>query len=215
MMRKLHELKILMQDDPKRAGILCALAGVLVIVGVRALLVTGGPKKAAASSKVDSLASSSSEAVKAGASAAAAVVERSRGDIIVLPAAPQTLRNVFEIDQSIFPEPLPKETGKGQPNVAAKSAPVIAETPEEAARRLEAELVARVEKEASGLRLRSTLLGTSPTAVIETASDRKSYVLTPGQEIVGFTLVEVLSSGVVLEKEGVRIEVLRAVPDQR
>lgn len=215
MMRKIHEIKVLMKDDPKRAGILCVLAGVLVVVGVRALVFTGGPKRASASSKSEALAASSSEAVKAGANAAASVVEKSRGDIITLPAAPRTLRNVFEIDQSLFPLPVPKETGRSQGEVAAKSAPVIAETPEEAERRLLSELTARIEKEASALRLRSTLLGNNPTAVIETASDRKSFVLTPGQEIVGFTLVEVLQGGVVLEKEGIRIEVLRATPDQR
>lgn len=215
MIRKLHELKVLMKDDPKRAGVLCLLAGVLAIVGVRAAFFTGGPKRAAASSKGDAMASSSSEAVKAGATAAAAVVEKSRGEIIVLPVAPTTLRDVFQIDQSIFPLPVVEKTAKGHADVAAKSAPVIAETPEEAARNARIQLGLRIEKEASGLRLRGTLMGGSPTAVIETASDRKSFVLTPGQEIVGFTLVEVASGSVTLEKEGVTVEVRRALPEPR
>jgi hypothetical protein len=215
MIRKMHELKVLMKDDPKRAGVLCLLAGVLVIVGVRAAFFTGGPKKASASSKGDALASSSSEAVRAGANAAAAVVEKSRGEIVVLPEAPTTLRDVFQIDQSIFPLPVVEKTAGKQGEVAPKSAPVIAETPEEAARKARIELELRVEKEASGLRLRGTLMGSNPTAVIETASDRKSFVLTPGQEIVGFTLVEVTSSSVTLEKEGITVEVQRATPESR
>ena len=69
--------------------------------------------------------------------------------------------------------------------------------------------------ELSQLRLRGTLLGSSPTAVLETVSDRKSHVLRPGQEFAGFTLVEIGSASVTLEKEGFTVELERARPESR
>ncbi len=212
MMRKLHELRILMKDDPKRALVLCTLGAVLVVVSARAVFLTSGPKRAAANATKDPGAQTSSEALRAGALVAAALAERSRGDIVRLPPAPKELRDVFQIDQAVFPPPAPTPVPGA---VAEKSAPGIAESPEQAALRLRAETEQRVRAESRELRLRGTLLGSSPTAVLETVSERKSFVLRPGQEIAGFTLVEIGSSTVIVEKEGLRVEIERARPDSR
>ncbi|MFM9956548.1 MAG: hypothetical protein ACKVZJ_00595 [Phycisphaerales bacterium] len=212
MMRKLHELKILMKDDPKRAAMLIVLGGVLVLVSARAVFVTAGPKRAAAKGGPDGAAQTSSEAVKTGASVAAALAERSRGEIVTLAVPPKSLRDVFQIDQVLFPAPAAK-TPTGV--VQEKSESGNAESPEEAALRVRAETERRVLTESQQLRLRGTLLGHSPTAVLEEVSERKSFVLRPGQEIAGFTLVEIGASSVVLEKEGFRVELERAKPEGR
>ena len=210
MIQTLHELRVTIKDDPKRAAVLFALAGVLVLVGVRAFVFSGGPRSAAASDHSGGLAATSSQAVASGASLAASVVEKSRGEIVVLPPPPLSLRNVFQIDPALFPPPDSNKPDGTQPKVAEKSASAIAENPEEAARNAMQQLELRIAKESEGLRLRGTLLGGSPTAVLETVSDRKSFVLMPAQQIIGFTLVEVRPTSVVLEKEGITVELHRA-----
>jgi hypothetical protein len=73
----------------------------------------------------------------------------------------------------------------------------------------------RVMKEAASLRLRGSLIGSTPMAVIEVTGKRadKGNVVRPGQVVEGFTLIEVHSTGVVLEKDGVRVELRRVLPE--
>ncbi|MBN8644769.1 MAG: hypothetical protein J0L61_05945 [Planctomycetes bacterium] len=206
MKRRVRELVVILRADPKRAGVLGVLAVVLTVVSVRAMI-AGGPSRASAASK-DGTARTTAEALAAGAGVAAALEKRT-GRIVTAPTPPAELRDVFRLDAAAFPQPSQVKAETSQ--VAEKSGVAVAENPEEAALRERAALEARVAKEASLLRLRGTLLGSNPTAVIETPADRRSVVVTPGQEVLGFTLIEVKASGVVLEKEGVRVEIARDV----
>ncbi len=93
----------------------------------------------------------------------------------------------------------------------AKSAPGNDDNPKaqrELAQRL---LERRVRREAEELRLRSTMMGALPIAVIETKSSGSSagVVVRVGQMIDGFRLVEVGRDIAVLEKEGVHVELGR------
>lgn len=207
MKRRVRELVVVLRADPKRAGVLGVLAVVFTVVSVRALI-SGGPSRASAASRGDK-AQTTAEALAAGASVAAALEKRT-GRIVTVPVPPQELQNVFRLDAAAFPVPETPTPETSQ--VAEKSGVVVAENPEEAALRERAALESRVGKEASLLKLRGTLLGSNPTAVIEAAADRRSVVVTPGQEVLGFTLIEVKASSVVLEKEGVRVEIARDVP---
>lgn len=69
----------------------------------------------------------------------------------------------------------------------------------------------RVRREAEELRLRSTMMGALPIAVIETKSSGSSagVVVRVGQTIDGFRLIEVGRDIAVLEKEGVLVELGR------
>ena len=68
-----------------------------------------------------------------------------------------------------------------------------------------------VREEAESLRLKSTLMGPNPMAVIESSisGQRVSRTLRPGDRIDGFLLLTVESRLVVLEKHGERIELER------
>lgn len=204
MNRKLRELVVLLKDDPRRAGILSVMLVVLSVMVVRAMWFRG-PVRASGAVKPAS-AETSSQAVAKGAGLKAAVEKRRRGPIVSLKAPPIELPDIFALNEKVFPA-----TAKPQPGqrVAPKSAPIIAEDPVQTAHRLRAELEARVMKEASALKLRGTLLGASPTAVMESPLEKRPIVLTPGQEIAGFTLVDITPTGVVLEKEGIRVDVQR------
>lgn len=204
MNRKIRELMIVLKSDSRRAGVLGLLIVTLFVLAVRAVWFRG-PTSAQAAAR-QAAAQSSSEAVAKGVSAAAVVGQRRRGPIVVLEAPAEAVRDLFLLDPARFPPPVNSEAAVP---VGPKSIAGIADDPEAAARRARLDLEVRTAQDAERLRLRGTLMGNSPTAVIENPLDRRSVVLTPGQLVAGFTLVEVRAGSVLLERDGVRVELQR------
>ncbi len=209
MNRKLHELRVILRADPKRAGVLGFMLFVLVALTVKAVLFRG-PARAGAATRPGA-AQSLGGAAENRPGNGATVEKRRRGPVVILPAPPAELRDLFLVDEARFPRAVKPEVVSKSPR---KSDPISAENPEETARKARAALEARVLGEAAGLRLRGTLMGASPSAVIESPLEKKSAVLTAGAEFAGFTVLEIRAGSVTLEKEGIRVEVQREQKDR-
>lgn len=201
MKARIAEFKMLLAADKKQATILAGLLVFLVISAGRMAL-NMSPSKASArqssSSKVD-------EQV-------AAVGSGGERTAIKLKALPDTARDIFALNPEKFPEPVrPEQSAHEQPKSDAGN--VEAEVVETLS---EQELNERmVRGEAAKLRLRSTILGASPIMVIEAASNKKtrSVVLGVGDEVDGFSVIEIRRFSVLIEKNGVRVELTRELPD--
>ncbi|MHC4975290.1 MAG: hypothetical protein ACYTF7_01640 [Planctomycetota bacterium] len=122
-----------------------------------------------------------------------------------MPDPPVRVRDVFAISPDLVP---PEVDPEPVVQVAPKSTTEPVESEDERVRRERQALVRSVQEEASQLRLRSTMVGKTTAAVIEVVRSRQSrpVVLLPGQSIEGFMLLEVSSSSVLLEKQGIVIE---------
>ncbi len=124
------------------------------------------------------------------------------------------MRDLFALSGA-FPRPeAPKVT---TPQLSPKSPPSSDETE---ASRLERERLARIEKvrtEAGRLRLRSTIVGQRPAAVIEVtgAGRPRSVVLRMGQLVEGFELVEIRTNSVLLIKDEIPVELTLEFPQQQ
>lgn len=203
MRARIAELKVLLTADKKQATILAGLLVFLLISAAR-MLFQMSPSKASAKQRDAATAD-----LDSGADAAR---EAARREEIVLAPLPDEARDIFALDPEKFPEPAPSEQSA---DVRPKSDPGIDEA-DGAGSLSEQELAEqRVLEEAGGLRLRSTILGASPIAVIETAGKGKtrSVVLTVGDAYEGFEVIEIRRHSVLIEKHGVRVELNRALPD--
>jgi len=93
-------------------------------------------------------------------------------------------RNLFGLDPSAYEN---KPRNDEEAGVEDKSSPELADEQE------------RIRETASRLRLRTTILGQAPRAVIN------GRALAPGETIEGFVVLEIRAREVVLEREGRRI----------
>ena len=124
---------------------------------------------------------------------------------VILPTPPDQVRDVFTLSPDLVPQ-------SKQPTHVVQLPPKLdpshVETEEEVARRERRELVRSIQEEVSQFRLRSTVVGRTTAAVIEVVRNRNSrpVVLLPGQKIQGFMLLEVSSNSVLLEKQGIVLE---------
>ncbi len=204
-MRKLQELWILAREEKKKLGVLVVLFAVLSGVGVRAF-VSGGPRSAAASvagaeGEQDGVAKTNQELN----------AERS-GAFITSPRAASLVRNLFALDERFFPEPVqPSQVDEDAGAVVT----VVVQSVDDPAEAEEPSLVELIEEESRRLKLSSTLTGSNPIAVIEMAGGGKDEreVVGLGHEVMGFRVVEIRSTVVVLEKQGVRVELRLALPE--
>jgi hypothetical protein len=130
--------------------------------------------------------------------------------VISLAPTPRLSRNLFALDESYFPRPSQTEPLRVLPKTSAGSA---FQERAENADEVRARASARIEELAKSLKLRSIVLGQSPLAVIETKG-RERNVVRVGQEIDGFTLVEVATNSVVVEMESVRVRLTLARPER-
>jgi hypothetical protein len=130
--------------------------------------------------------------------------------VVLIPRTRRLERDLFAPDAVRYPRPSQTDPdGLIDPKSAGGSddiPPVDAEALREAA-------VRAVRAEASRLRLRSTMVGSVPIAVIETDErGAERAVLRPGDHYAGFLLVEVSSRSVIVEKNGVRVELSISLP---
>lgn len=221
------ELLVLLKAERRKAGMLGMLIVVLAVLGIRNF-VSGPPQSArgapvqtpGSESARESLLSSMTRPISFDALLP-------QGPITRYAAPPALERNIFVPDESYFPAPAPSSLSASPvqtdpaPDAARKSEQGIVEETVQSDEDHEARR-ARVAKEAEGLRLKSTIVGQSPIAVLEVLGRRDGgsrgtdrVVLRPGQSAEGFTLVEVRTQTVVLEKEGIQIELSRELPENR
>lgn len=202
MRTRLAHMWIAMTADKKKAGVLAGLVLVACALGLRAALITrGGAVRAAAVNTASAPAAPKGGAAKN----THAEVRKPAGERVVrLPALDGLTRNIFLPDPDVFPlsaqtDAADREAAKSRTGNDDKSSDLERDVRERSR---------RVREEAGRLRLRSTIVGGTPLVVIERTTGAKGagLVLRLGQEIDGFTLLEVRSDRAVLQKEGVRVE---------
>ena len=207
MNRVFAEFVVLLRAERKKAAVLGALG--LVLAAMLIKQAPGfSPRSASASSP------SSSENADGGAPGSGVAESLAgAGPIIHVTQAPTPRRDLFRFDEGVFPS-APQSAPAAE--LGPKSEPLQDEVDGE--RESDAERLVRIaRRDAAGLRLTSTLVGDRPIAVIERGEgrDRTSEVVRVGQEIGGFTLIEVSTHAVVLERRGIRVRLERAASDPR
>lgn len=211
MKEKLYEVWLHLTADKKRAGVLLVLVIVLVVLGARALLSTAGPSRARASNEPESQVTLREQINDRFARTLASIGTGNGGTFVELRPVGRLERNLFALDPEHFPDASQTEQPDANADGAvAPSQQKVDETPDGGV-----SVEERVLEESSSFKLRSTLVGRTPIAVIEIADGhgKRRVVLSPGQSIEGFELREVRSNAVVLEKQGVRVELKRALPE--
>ncbi|MFG0274665.1 MAG: hypothetical protein ACF8QF_06380 [Phycisphaerales bacterium] len=214
MRDRIEQAKEAIAADPKKSAVLGALALVAAVMWMRSGFTMARPSSASASQTTGSEASRAGAVLASTASEIASVRERLRRREVTLPSPEGGMRDLFALSGA-FPRPeAPKVT---TPQLSPKSPPTSDET--EAAR-MERERLARIDQvrtEAGRLRLRSTMVGQRPVAVIEVsgAGRPRSVVLRMGQAVDGFELVEIRTNGVLLIKDEIPVELTLEFPQQQ
>lgn len=187
----IQDLKVRLESDPKKAGILAVLGLVLLFTGGKALL-GGGPK----ATRANATATANSPLDGAGE-------PTTRRVHITVPNPVE--RNVFALQPSAFPLPSqPDPDRKDSPNPRKGNA----ETTETDASQSAREFEQRFESALSDLRLTSVLVGRQTMALVEVRQGKeKTRVFARLGDTVGkFTVVEVQPRLIVLEWNGKRAE---------
>lgn len=199
--------------ESKKCAVLGALMLVLLVNGGRQLIGIG-PRTAPAATPTEAAGSENVAAAGRNAvSRALASMDRARGRAIVaVPASPELSRDLFRLDASKFPEPAQPA---GSVDAAANAGVVGVESPHENADALRSRRAAQLVEETKTWNVRSVMLGSNPTAVIETggAGARRALVR-PGMSLQGWTVVEVAPGWALLEKEQVRVRLMLASPER-
>lgn len=211
MKQKCAELWAMLMMDRKRAGILGLLCMVL-LVSVGRMAFKGGPSRAVARDGQSSVASIPG---MDGAFAAVTAEDlRKSGPTIRVERPAPISRNLFTYSRSYFPEPPQKESTT---QVKPKSPVRTDDNTEDDARLAYERLMEQVRTELRSLRLRSTMLGARPVAVIErrgSGSKMTPEVIRPGEMIAGFEVVQVRAHSVLLTKDGIMVELQREMPER-
>lgn len=214
MNQQLQEAWAVLTADKKKATVLGVLALFAIIFWIRAALVSG-PAKATASSNAITTTDRSKSIKNANASAAAlGNADQESWPTITLKRTKKLNRDLFALSDALLAssaqmEQVVSDPSKSDPRKVEKLvrvAPMRVQTVEE-----------RVRDEALSLRLRSTMTGANPIAVIETADSkgRAAPVVRVGERIAGFELLAVRAREVDLEKEGVRVTLSHASDNRR
>jgi len=137
-------------------------------------------------------------------STAPATVEVKHYKTIILERSSSLSRDLFAPRPEDFPPPVQTEQAQPETAKSAAGSDDNTKTLQGLQPQTEAE---RVQEEARGLRLRSTVVGNESIAIIETtlAGTPARVVLRVGDPVQGFTLKSVLSRSVVLEKNGIEV----------
>lgn len=200
MKQQLAQLWIAITQDGKKAAILGALVVVAAALWVRASLLSGGPRQASADDQSVESAGDGGSQTGAGA----------WGDDESVEAAPTTLPPLRPLDRDFFApneQYFPKSSQTDSPDEEApKSAGGTDETSDQT--RSPREQHARsVRERADRMKLRSTVVGAQPYAVIQspTFGEGRGKVFSVGDVVDGLHLIEIASDHVVLEHGGVRV----------
>lgn len=203
MRSKIAEIKMLLAADKKQATVLAGLL-VFLVISMGRMLLNMSPSKASARQSSATQADQDQERSSGDAGAA-------RGTVKLAPL-PDSARDIFALNPEKFPEPARPEQSA---EVGPKSDPGIDESLEADPLTRQQQTQRAVLAEADLLRLRSTILGANPIAVIESRSEGKtrSVVLGVGDLVDGFQIIEIRRLSVLIEKSGVRVELTRVSPE--
>lgn len=212
MTTRMTRLKQMVEAEKKKAFALAALVAALGVIAGRHML-SAGPRKSQAALGADvSSAQSPVDAGQAAIGRTIASLTASKLRFIEIRSSPTLTRDLFALNTEHFPVPSQTEAESsateqsGTPGV--ESAPPSAD---EQRRAREALLVS----ETQGWRVRSVLLGSNESAVIETpGADGRRHVLRVGQFCRGWSVIEIESTHVIIEKEGVRVRLSAVSPDR-
>ena len=203
MRARIREAWVLLKADRRKVGALVVLLLVLGGLMVR-FAFQGGPNRASASVEA------TSENLRGEVGLRAITLDELRldGPVIEVVLREPGRRNVFAFDERYFP--IPSQSAPSS-EVGPKSGPEADESPVEDSRARLERLARLVREEAGALRLKSTLMGPNPMAVIESGAKGQgsSRTLRVGDVYEGFTLISIEASRVVVEKHGVRVELNR------
>ncbi|MCA9293383.1 MAG: hypothetical protein KDA20_06185 [Phycisphaerales bacterium] len=200
MQGAITEFWVMVTSDKRKSVVLGTLTLVLIVVIGRAL-VDGGPARASATS------SSASRRERIFSGEVSKIVLDTSGELIPVQRPIKTSRNVFQLNPAVFPPPLQTDPSTSlPPNSRTNYADENPENPD----RVRAAAEQEAQQQLARLRLRSTVLGNRPLALIEVVSGRSSHRTwaRPGDPVGAFTLVRVETRSVVLELNGVEYELL-------
>jgi hypothetical protein len=197
------------RNDPQKAGILTVLVSILVVLQVRLQMSErdGGPAHAAAGTAAAGGAQGADNPPLFGASALETHVSPHSLDSgtalrawMESPGAPLT-RNLFEVELERFPHDgsVVQTTNKdvvGFWDELAKSMTSRADVKRE--RQI---LVENLARQASQLRLQSTIMGASPKAVID------GGLVGEGDVVATFRVLRIEPRRITVEREGIKLEI--------
>ena len=204
---RVHEYWIRVTAEPRKAAVLGGLMLVLVVMGTRMML-KGGPSSAraqgelAVASPTDTMNSLLDLSILDGG-----------GPEVLIERAPNPERNVFGFDERYFPIPAPAEDLGPEDSPKDESDQDDNTEAQPSQEELRAALVAEAERR---IEVKSTLVGSNPVAVIEVIDNgkRERRVVGIDQAVDGFIVRRVTAHGVVLERDGVLIEIRRVLPER-
>ncbi|RMH24210.1 MAG: hypothetical protein D6693_10195 [Planctomycetota bacterium] len=203
MNQSLLQFWAIVTADRKKAAMLGALVLVAGGLWVRAALTTG-PSRA-----------------KAGAGGGIVTLQADGGEdegpaepdlrrTVTVTPAPRNTRDLFALSDALVSLSSQMEPDASGAPKSASGSDDNTQRPGARARDRER----RVRDEASSLRLRSTMIGASPIAVIETPEgNRHGVVVRPGDVVEGFRVVAIRTHEVELEKDGVSVTIARAAQE--
>lgn len=203
----LQEIWTLITTDKKKATILGALALVAGGLWLRAAM-TSGPSTAKANEK-RMTADGERRAKRASKKSESETEHDAPVRIIELSPPPPLTRDLFALSDALLAssaqtDPAPfsnPKSASGTDDKSLQSAGMRTQSTED-----------RVRAEAGKLRLRSTMIGANPIAVIEAGASSRAAgrVVRLGDEIEGFIVRAIHAREIELEKEGVRVTLTRA-----
>ena len=197
MKGKLEEFWVVLMDDKKKAFALGGLAVVALGLWARAGL-NGGPSEASAQTGV--IATTENDAEEA-----ETAPERERVEV---GAIADLSRDLF--DPTVL-RPAPPAQPEPEPETLAKSEDAGTDEPA-SIEPVVPDFAAELRREAERIRLRSTMVGSVPIAVMELEGDESSRAIVRiGGRFGSFDLTEVTARSAVLQSQDVRVE-LRIQP---
>ncbi|MFG0331361.1 MAG: hypothetical protein ACF8PN_15850 [Phycisphaerales bacterium] len=180
-----------MTADKKKFGVMCGLLGVGLLLWARLLILEDVPR----TSFADPAATGNATA----GAAATGAVSLDELPVVEVEASRTLARDLFA-PQTEFLAQIGETESTTQPSVNSETDP--SEDPSEVERRR----VAAITEAAESLRLESLIRGSAPIAIVN------GEVLRLGGRIDGFTLISVHDQHIVLEKDGVRVDVEMETP---
>ncbi len=195
-MSALDRVKAEILADKKKVIVLSSLGAVALALGARAVFSGGDRRPSAARVTQVSTATQSSQAVVVN-TIDAETRFRALADALPAPVqASSTARDLFALNPEHFPHSAEPDPPK---DASAKSAP---QSDDDAVRR------AAIARDAESIRLKSTVVGDRPVAVINLGgiTGNREVLARVGDTVSGFTVVSIEARRVVLERDGERIE---------
>jgi hypothetical protein len=201
------------KKDPKKAGVLLVLVAVIGGMWVKVMLrptpgsaqgaPVGGGTAAAATTTTDASSGSLTLAAAAGGTSdKRANRAGARAAWRQVPVAPAS-RNLFEVDYEAYPKLVkgPNNGGAGDLAQAGSEAAKSGPSPADVKKEKLAELIKSVRDQAGQLKLQTIVMGASPKALIN------GQLVGEGDVVASFRVVRITPRGMVIEREGIKLEI--------